>query len=70
MPVISSKSVNEVLPIEFIYESEISSMDSAQVSVSVVAGTDASPSSILDGPPEISGGTVTQYIKKKSDCLL
>lgn len=63
MPVISSKSPNEIVPVKFSYSSVVSSIDSASITVTVREGTDATPNAMKEGTPIIDGSTVIQYIK-------
>ncbi len=56
------KTPREVYPVEFDFSRLLTSITAASVSVSLLAGTDAAPSSILSGSAQISGSKVFQTL--------
>jgi hypothetical protein len=65
---IDSKTPGEVIPIVFKFENIVSSISAvSSVSVTLVSGTDGSPSSIISGTATFSGTSVTQAIQNGVD---
>jgi hypothetical protein len=58
-----SKDPAEEFAVEFDFSSELSTITSATVTVSTLRGTDAAPTDVLNGNPEINGTTVRQRIQ-------
>lgn len=56
------KTPREMYPVEFDFSRLLTSITAASVSCSLLAGTDAAPSSILSGPAQISGTKVFQTL--------
>ncbi len=61
---LSAKDTTEIIPVLFDFTAVVGTdtINTASVSVSVVTGVDATPSTILSGVALISGKLVTQWI--------
>lgn len=67
MIVTDDKGPAEVVTVEFVFEGELLSIDSASVSITVVNGSDPDVAAMLDGALQISGTSVFQRIKNGLD---
>lgn len=63
MQSLEPKDPAEAYAVEFKFDRVLSVITGATVTVSLLAGTDASPSSLLNGTPQISGTSVYQRIQ-------
>lgn len=63
------KDPAESVVIEFDYTGELTTIDSAAVSVTPINGDDPASASMLDGVPQISGAAVLQRVKLGVDKL-
>lgn len=61
------KHTNERFAVAFDFARKLTGIDSVQLSVERVAGTDASPAALLDGSPQIDGTTVYQRLAAGAD---
>ena len=60
---IEPKDPAEKYAVEFNFSAVLSSVTGATVTADVVGGTDATPSAIIDGDPQVTGAKVYQRIK-------
>lgn len=60
---LTSKTPREVYTISFGFSANMASISSASCTVTLLRGTDASPSNVLNGSAIISGTNVLQKIK-------
>jgi hypothetical protein len=58
-----TKDAAEKFAVEFDFSRLATTVDSATVSVSLLTGTDATPSALLDGAAQVSGAKVYQRVK-------
>lgn len=63
MKSLEPKDVAEAYAVEFKFDRVLASVTSATVTVSLLAGTDPDPGSLLDGAAQSSGMSVYQRIK-------
>ncbi|GBL46218.1 hypothetical protein SFMTTN_2031 [Sulfuriferula multivorans] len=61
------KHPSEAFALEFDFSRLTTSIDSATIAITVVAGVDASPAAVLDGAAQIVGAVVYQRIRAGVD---
>lgn len=65
MKILPDKDYREIVPVTFDFTADVATgatVALVSVTVSVVSGTDASPSALLNGAATASGAMVTQWI--------
>lgn len=58
-----TKDPDEKFAIEFDFARLAATVDSAVVEVALLSGTDATPATVLDGAPQVTGAKVYQRVK-------